>query len=240
LLEVEGLIAGYGKVTAIRGVSLNVEGGEIVALIGPNGAGKTTTMKTIIGLIRPNAGTITYQGRPIQGRPAHRIVKMGISLVPEGRRIFPTFTVRQNLEIGATARNDPHEIGKDFERALQVFPALKTRLNQRGGTLSGGELQMLAVGRALMSRPKMLLLDEPSLGLAPLVAEGVLKTLREINREGTTLLLVEQNANLALEVSSRAYVMEAGEIMINGASNELKRNEMVRRVYLGLANTEPY
>ncbi len=234
LLELSDIHAFYGHIHVLKGISLAVDQGEIVTLIGGNGAGKTTTLRTISGLVRPRRGAITLEGRRIDQLPAHRIVEMGICQSPEGRRIFPRMTVQENLEMGAYvrgARPDPAELDRVFE----LFPVLKERLRQLGGTLSGGEQQMLAIGRALMARPRVLLLDEPSLGLAPLLVETIFRTIREINRQGATILLVEQNALMALQVAHRGYVLETGSIVLHDTAARLAQNEQVRRAYLGIA-----
>jgi branched-chain amino acid transport system ATP-binding protein len=207
--------------------------GEIVALIGGNGAGKSTTLKTISGLTKPAAGQVRFEGDAINGMPAHEVVARGISQVPEGRHIFPRMSVRDNLEMGAYQRTDHEAVKQDLEKVYELFPVLKERLKQAGGTLSGGEQQMLAIGRALMSRPRLLMLDEPSMGLAPLLVEKIFAAIGRINQEGTTILLVEQNAQAALSMSSRGYVLESGEIVLAGASEELIHNDNVRKAYLG-------
>jgi branched-chain amino acid transport system ATP-binding protein len=233
LLDVQNLSVSYGPVTALRGISLHVDRGEIVALIGANGAGKSTTLRTISGLLAPQKGTIVFDGRPIQGRPAHRIAAAGLVQVPEGRGIFANLTVDENLRLGAFRRRDAVAVRKDREKALALFPRLKERLAQSAGTLSGGEQQMLAIARALLAAPVLLLLDEPSLGLAPQIVRMIFRLIREINKEGTTILLVEQNARMALEVSRRAYVLEVGRIQTQGASAELAASDAVRKAYLG-------
>jgi branched-chain amino acid transport system ATP-binding protein len=233
LLDVQNLSVSYGPVTALRGISLHVDRGEIVALIGANGAGKSTTLRTISGLLAPQKGTIVFDGRPIQGRPAHRIAAAGLVQVPEGRGIFANLTVDENLRLGAFRRRDAVAVRKDREKALALFPRLKERLAQSAGTLSGGEQQMLAIARALLAAPVLLLLDEPSLGLAPQIVRMIFRLIRQINKEGTTILLVEQNARMALEVSRRAYVLEVGRIQTQGASAELAASDAVRKAYLG-------
>jgi branched-chain amino acid transport system ATP-binding protein len=233
-LEVNCISVAYGAIQALREVSLRVERGEIVTLIGANGAGKSTTLRTISGLLRPKQGTVTFDGRPIEGRPPHRIVQMGLVQVPEGRGIFANLTVGENLQIGAYARDDRQQIRQDRKRALEFFPRLGERLNQQAGTLSGGEQQMLAIARALMARPKLLLLDEPSLGLAPQIVQTIFHVIREINREGTTILLVEQNARMALKVATRAYVLEVGTVQMQGPASELAASDEVRKAYLGV------
>lgn len=223
----------YGNIEAVKGISLQIEEGEIVALIGGNGAGKSTTLKTISGLTKPSSGRIRFQGESIGELPAHEVVTRGISQVPEGRRIFPKMSVRDNLDMGAFQRKDAAEIKLDIERVFELFPVLKERVKQAGGTLSGGEQQMLAIGRAMMSRPKLLMLDEPSMGLAPLMVEKIFEAIARINREGTTILLVEQNAQVALTMSSRGYVLESGEVVLADASEALIHNDQVRKAYLG-------
>jgi branched-chain amino acid transport system ATP-binding protein len=233
LLSVENLSVFYGSIQALRAVSLRVEDGEIVTLIGSNGAGKTTTLQTISGLLQPKEGNVHFNGRAIRGWPPHRIVQSGLVQVPEGRRIFANLTVDENLQLAGFTRTDRAAIRKDRERALDLFPRVRERLQQPAGTLSGGEQQMLAIARALVARPKLLMLDEPSLGLAPQIVRSIFQVIREINREGTTILLVEQNANMALHVAHRAYVIEVGEIRMEGAAAELAASEEVRKAYLG-------
>ncbi len=233
LLEVEDLRVFYGAIEALRGVSLRVEEGEVVTLIGANGAGKSTTLRTISGLLRPKTGTIKFDGHPIQNLPPHKIVKGGLVQVPEGREIFANLSVDENLQLGAFLRNDRAAIRTDRERALELFPRVRERLTQRAGTLSGGEQQMLAIARALVARPKLLMLDEPSLGLAPQLVRVIFQVIREINQAGTTILLVEQNANMALQVAHRAYVIEVGEIRMEGPAAELAASDEVRKAYLG-------
>lgn len=223
----------YDRIHALKGVSLTVEQGEIVTLIGSNGAGKTTTLRTISGLLKPRAGSILLEGAPIDELPAHEITRLGISQSPEGRRIFARLTVEENLEMGAFARTDKAGIRQDKARVLELFPRLRERLHQRGGTLSGGEQQMLAMGRALMSRPRLLLLDEPSMGLAPLLVEQIFQIIRNINEQGVTILLVEQNAHVALSIAHRAYVMETGAIVLAGPAAEVLASPQVREAYLG-------
>ena len=223
----------YGNIRAIRGVSLHVEEGEMVCLIGANGAGKSTTLMTISGIHRPVQGTITFEGEELTETSAEKRVELGISQVPEGRLIFPEMTVLENLELGAFLRKDTPVIKEDLDRVFDLFPVLRERRGQQGGTLSGGEQQMLAIGRALMSHPRLLLLDEPSLGLAPLLVEQIFEIIQEINNQGTTILLVEQNAYLALQTTHRGYVMETGEITIEGTSAELLNDVRVREAYLG-------
>ena len=233
MLQIDKIDTYYGNIRALKGVSLSVEEGEIVTLIGANGAGKTTTLDTISGLLKPRQGGIYLEGEPIHPLPPHAVVKKGISGSPEGRKIFRRLTVLENLEMGAYVRTDRAEVARDLERVFALFPRLEERVGQAGGTLSGGEQQMLAIGRALMARPRVLLLDEPSMGLAPLLVEGIFETIREINREGTTVLLVEQNALMALAVAQRGYVLQAGEIVLHDTAENLLHNEMVRKAYLG-------
>ena len=233
MLKIDNIHVYYGAIHALKGVSLEVQAGEIVTLIGANGAGKSTTLRTVSGLLAPKSGAIHFLGENIAGMPAHEIVKHGISQVPEGRRIFAEMSVQENLEMGAFTRKDKAGVEKDFEIVYNRFPRLKERRKQQAGTLSGGEQQMLAMGRALMSRPKLLLLDEPSMGLAPLLIKEIFSIIEDINREGTTVLLVEQNANMALSIAHRAYVMETGRITLQGAAKELAASEDVRKAYLG-------
>lgn len=235
ILQVQDLSVSYGIVPALQKISFHVDRGEIVALIGPNGAGKTTTLHAISKLIQKKGGDIVYLGNSISSVETHKLVQMGISQVPEGRGIFPNLTVAENLNIGAYLRNDKDGIQEDKEWIYSIFPRLKERLNQVGGTLSGGEQQMLAIARALMARPQVLLLDEPSMGLAPIVVEEIFRIIKKVNRENnTTVLLVEQNAQMALTVSHRAYVIEVGQIVKEGLSSELKNNDDIRKSYLGL------
>ncbi|MCC6266353.1 MAG: ABC transporter ATP-binding protein [Dehalococcoidia bacterium] len=231
LLEVSGLAAGYGAIAAIKGISLVVEDGEIVTLIGSNGAGKSTTLRAVSGIIRPRAGQVTFRGKSIDRLPPHKIVQLGMSHVPEGRGIFHRMTVHENLLLGAYQRND--DLSGDLDRVYGLFPRLKERLGQPGGTLSGGEQQMLAIGRALMARPTLLLLDEPSMGLSPLLVETIFATIAQIRQQGSTVLLVDQNALMALEIADRAYVLESGVITLQGTGAELANNDAVRRSYLG-------
>ena len=234
MLELRHLTVGYGAITALRGISLSVPDGKIVTLIGANGAGKTTALKTVSGLLQPKAGEIFYQGKNIAGLPAHQIVKLGLSHVPEGRMIFANLTVVENLQMGAYLQRDRQAVRRELEFVFATFPRLQERGQQVAGTLSGGEQQMLAIGRALMSRPKLLLLDEPSLGLAPLLVKAIFEKIVEINRQqGITILLVEQNANLALEVSHLGYVLETGQITLQGDSAALRLNPQVKSAYLG-------
>ena len=233
MLTLENINVYYGAIHALKGISIEVAEGEIVTLIGANGAGKSTTLRTISGLLRPKAGTITFEGRSLTAMSAQDIVKLGICHVPEGRRIFANMTVLENLELGAYCRSDSKEIAADIEKVFARFPRLGERRNQVGGTLSGGEQQMLAIGRALMSRPRLLLMDEPSMGLAPLLVKEIFAIIKEINQTGTTILLVEQNAHMALSVAHKAYVMETGRITIKGSAKELSESEAVRKAYLG-------
>ena len=232
LLEVRALKVAYGGINAVRGIDLTVANGEMVALIGANGAGKTTTLKAICGLLR-HGGTVHLRSEDVSNFPAHRLVERGLALVPEGRGVFGRLTVRENLRMGAYIRKDKAEIAADLEHIYALFPRLAERRNQTGGTLSGGEQQMLAIGRALMSRPSLLLLDEPSMGLAPLMVEKIFDTVRMVSRQGVTVLLVEQNAKLALEASNRGYVMESGSITVEGDAAALLANPQVRQAYLG-------
>ncbi len=233
LLQLDDIHVSYGYIEALRGIYLNVGEGEIVTLLGANGAGKTTTLMTISGVLRPLRGTVIFQGKPIQGLAPSEIVKIGISQTPEGRGILARMTVEGNLEMGAFIRKDSTQIRQDLKWVYSIFPILQERQEQKGGTLSGGEQQMLAIGRSLMSRPTLLLLDEPSLGLAPLVVRMIFRVLREINRRGTSILLVEQNARMALAVAKRGYVLEEGKITLEGLASELMREEKVRQAYLG-------
>jgi branched-chain amino acid transport system ATP-binding protein len=234
LLELAGVDALYGRVRALRGVTISVGQGEVVALIGSNGAGKTTTLRTISGLMHPPTGSIVFDGKDISRMPVHQIVGLGICQSPEGRRLFARMQVIDNLRMGAFLRNDAAGIHKDMERVFELFPRLKERTTQLAGTLSGGEQQMLAIGRALMSRPKLLMLDEPSLGLAPILVETIFQIVREINAQGIPILLVEQNAHKALEVAHRAYVLETGSIVKTGSGRELLDSPDVQRAYLGI------
>ncbi len=234
LLELREIDVFYGRVQALRHVSLSLGADEIVALIGSNGAGKTTTLRTISGLMHPSHGSVAFDGRELTGIPAHRIVSLGICHAPEGRRLFPRMQVIDNLYMGAYARKDRGGISADLERVFQLFPRLKERRTQLAGTLSGGEQQMLAIGRALMARPKVLMLDEPSLGLAPILVQLIFQVLREINTQGIPILLVEQNATKALEIAHRAYVLETGNIVMSGTGQELLRSTEVQKAYLGV------
>jgi branched-chain amino acid transport system ATP-binding protein len=233
LLELNDVHAYYGNIRALKGVSLTVSRGEIVTLIGSNGAGKTTTLRTVLGTVRPLRGTVTFDGKRIDKVPTHRIARLGIAQSPEGRRIFARMTVLENLELGAFARTDRQAIPQDLERVLALFSRLRDRLTQKGGTLSGGEQQMLAMGRALMARPEMLLLDEPSMGLSPILVETIFEIIRDINRLGTTILLVEQNARMALRVAHRGYVIQTGRIVLQDAASALLHSDVVRKAYLG-------
>ena len=233
MLKVSDLNTSYGKIHAIRGISFEVHKGEIVTLIGANGAGKSTTLKTISGMLAPTSGSIMFNGEEIAGMPAHKVTAQHIIHVPEGRRIFAQMTVRENLEMGAFLRKDKDGIATDLEDVYELFPRLKERLGQKGGTLSGGEQQMLAIGRAMMSKPDLLMLDEPSMGLAPVVVETIFDIIKELNKQGITILLVEQNANVALSIADRGYVLETGKIKLTGTGAELLQDESVRKAYLG-------
>lgn len=231
ILEIKNLVVSYGGIEAVKNISLTVPKGEIVTLIGANGAGKSTTLKSIAGIVRPKKSSILFEGKEMVGKAPDVIVKAGITLVPEGRRVFPNLTVKENLKIGAYLRND--NLQEDFDHVYELFPRLKERAWQLAGTLSGGEQQMLAVGRALMSKPKLIMMDEPSLGLAPLVVKSIFDIIKEINKEGITVLLVEQNANMALQVASTAYVLETGNITMTGTGAELLADERIKEAYLG-------
>jgi branched-chain amino acid transport system ATP-binding protein len=233
LLEVENLVARYGRITALSGISLHVDEGEVVALIGANGAGKTTALRAISGLIRPASGRIVFDGTDLHGRPPHAIVRLGIGHAPEGRRVFPRMTVRENLELGAYTRSSKREVAEDTEHMLDTFPRLRERLDQKAGTMSGGEQQMLAIGRALMGRPRLLLLDEPSLGLSPLFVQTIFSVIRDISARGTTILLIEQNATQALAVADRGYVLEVGAVTHEDTSANLSASPAVQAAYLG-------
>lgn len=235
MLKVNDIHSYYGNIHALKGISLTVDKGEIVTLIGANGAGKTTTLKTISGILHPRQGTIYLDGERIDGLPAHEVVARGIGQSPEGRKIFAALTVRENLEMGAYARKDKAEIAKDFEYVLSLFPRLKERITQLGGTLSGGEQQMLAMGRAMMTRPRVLMLDEPSMGLAPVLVEAIFDIIKQLNQQGTTILLIEQNAAKALQVANRGYVIETGEIVLQNNAESLRKDETVRKAYLGIS-----
>lgn len=233
MLTLENVSVNYGAIEALAGITLQVDQGEVVTLIGANGAGKTTTLRTITGLLEPKEGRVMYEGKQISGMPTHKLVPMGIAMSPEGRGVFANLSVRENLEMGAFIRKDKKGISDDMERGFTLFPRLKEREQQKAGTLSGGEQQMLAMARALMSRPRLLLLDEPSLGLAPLVVHAIFEAIDEIKGEGTTILLVEQNANAALHHSDRAYVLETGRIVMDGDSRQLAADPRVKEAYLG-------
>jgi branched-chain amino acid transport system ATP-binding protein len=233
MLKIKDLHTYYGNIHALKGISLDVEQGEVVSLIGSNGAGKTTTLRTIQGLLKPRQGQILFEGNPLESLSAQAIVRLGISQSPEGRLIFPRMTVQENLEMGAFSRRDSVGIKSDLEKALHLFPRLRERINQKGGTLSGGEQQMLAIARAMMARPRLLLLDEPSMGLAPMLVSQIFSIIRDINTQGTTILLVEQNARMALTVSHRGYVLQTGQIVLAGTATDLQSNETVRKAYLG-------
>ena len=233
MLKVRDLVVAYGGIEALKGISIDVPDGQIVTLIGANGAGKSTLLRTIMGLVKPQSGTVEYNEEPLNGLNSQRIVSRGITLVPEGRRVFPNLTVLENLRIGAYLRKDNDGIAADIKRIYELFPRLEERYWQMAGTLSGGEQQMLALGRALMSRPKIMMMDEPSLGLAPLVIKDIFSIIRRINESGTTVLLVEQNANMALKVAHHAYVLETGRIKMEGGGKELLENEEIKEAYLG-------
>jgi branched-chain amino acid transport system ATP-binding protein len=233
MLVLDNVSVNYGAIEALDGISLEIGRGEVVTLIGANGAGKTTTLRTVTGLLAPKTGRVVYEGETLNGRPAHRLVSLGIAMSPEGRGVFANLTVRENLEMGAYIRRDKKAIAGDMERGFRLFPRLRERERQKAGTLSGGEQQMLAMARALMSRPRLLLLDEPSLGLAPLVVHTIFEAIDEIRAEGTTILLVEQNANAALHHSDRAYVLETGRIVMEGDSKTLAADPRVKEAYLG-------
>ena len=233
MLKVQDLFVAYGGIEALKGISLEVPEGKIVTLIGANGAGKSTLLRTIVGLVKPKSGTISYNEQNITGLNSQKIVKTGITLVPEGRRVFPNLTVLENLQIGAYMRNDKEEIAKDIKWVYELFPRLEERSWQMAGTLSGGEQQMLAMGRALMAKPKLLLLDEPSMGLSPLLVKEIFSIIQDINAQGTTVLLVEQNAKMALGIADRAYVMETGSVVLSGTGAELAASEEIKKAYLG-------
>jgi branched-chain amino acid transport system ATP-binding protein len=234
LLEIHDLHAYYGNIQALKGISLNVEEGEIVTLIGANGAGKTTTLRVISGLLKASQGKVLLNGQDLSEYQAHEVVNQGVAMVPEGRGIFSKLTVYENLEMGAYSRSDKAEIQEDLESIFGIFPRLEERRTQVGGTLSGGEQQMLSTARALMARPSLLLMDEPSMGLAPVLIESVFESLQEINKQGTTILLVEQNAHMALQVANRGYVLQTGEIVLSDTADGLRENEMVQKAYLGI------
>jgi branched-chain amino acid transport system ATP-binding protein len=240
LLEVSNIETLYGKITALKGVSISVREGDIVTILGANGAGKTTVLKTIIGLLddQPEKGKIVFKGKNIERKKADHVVSLGISYVPEGREVFPELTVKENLKMGSYIRSDKEEIAKDYERVIRYFPILEEREKQLAGTLSGGEQQMLAIARGLMSRPKLLMLDEPSLGLAPILVKEIFNIIKTINEEGTTILLVEQNANMALKVADFGYVLETGRIVLSDNSENLMENEDVKEFYLGVVKEE--
>lgn len=235
MLKLNDVVINYGKVEALHGISLEVDEGSIVTLLGGNGAGKTTTLKAVSGLIRPSAGTIEFRGKSFKGWDASEAVKQGVIHCPEGRQVFPELTVQENLRIGAFKRKDRDGIRRDFERVLHYFPRLSERLGQLAGTLSGGEQQMLAIGRAIMGKPSLLLLDEPSLGLAPIIVQEIFRIIQDINKEGTTILLVEQNVHMGLAISQQGYILETGNIVLSGSSKELQTNDEVRRSYMGAA-----
>ncbi|MER7763248.1 ABC transporter ATP-binding protein [Streptomyces sp. NPDC097619] len=233
LLEVEDLKVAYGKIEAVKGISFTVERGQVVTLIGTNGAGKTTTLRTLSGLIKPKSGRVLFDGKPLSGVPAHKIVSLGLAHSPEGRHIFPRLSIVENLQLGAFLRSDKEGIEKDIQRAYELFPILGERRKQAAGTLSGGEQQMLAMGRALMSQPQLLMLDEPSMGLSPLMMQKIMATIKELRETGTTILLVEQNAQAALSLADQAHVMEIGKIVLSGTGQDLLHDEEVRKAYLG-------
>ncbi|ADI11093.1 branched-chain amino acid ABC transporter ATP-binding protein [Streptomyces bingchenggensis BCW-1] len=233
LLEVEDLRVAYGKIEAVKGISFTVEEGRVVTLIGTNGAGKTTTLRTLSGLLQPLGGAIRFEGKPLAGVPAHKIVALGLAHSPEGRHIFPRLTIAENLQLGAFLRKDADGIAADTQKAYDLFPILGERRSQAAGTLSGGEQQMLAMGRALMSRPKLLMLDEPSMGLSPIMMQKIMQTIAELKAQGTTILLVEQNAQAALSLADQGHVMEIGKIVLSGTGSELLHDESVRKAYLG-------
>ena len=233
MLKISGLKVSYGGIQALRGIDLEVPDGKIVTLIGANGAGKSTTLHSISGLVKASEGSIQYDGNELIGMPTHKIIEHGVTLVPEGRRVFADLTVLENLKIGAYLRKDKEEIEKDIQWVYSLFPRLEERNWQPAGTLSGGEQQMLAVGRALMSRPKILMMDETSLGLAPIIVQDIFKIIKEINRQGVTILLIEQNANMALKIADYAYVLETGEITMSGSGHELLTDERIKKAYLG-------
>ncbi|RME71224.1 MAG: ABC transporter ATP-binding protein [Chloroflexi bacterium] len=234
LLELRDVHSYYGNIHALKGISMEVNEGEIVTLIGANGAGKSTTLRTISGIVRPRFGAVYLNGENLADYSTHEIVKLGISQVPEGRGVFARLSVTENLELGAYIHNNPKQIAEDMEYVFSLFPRLKERRKQAAGTLSGGEQQMLAMGRALMARPKILLLDEPSMGLAPILVEGIFETIQNINKQGGTILLVEQNALMALEIAHRGYVIQTGEIVLHDTASALQNNEMVQKAYLGI------
>lgn len=234
ILEVDNIHTYYGNIHALKGISLTVERGEIVTLIGANGAGKTTTLRTISGLLKPRSGHVLLEREDLSEFKAHEVVMKGVSMVPEGRGIFPRLTVEENLDLGAYSRSDRSGMKEDLEKVFTLFPRLKERRRQVAGTLSGGEQQMLSIGRSLMARPRLLLLDEPSMGLAPILVESIFDTIKQINQEGVTILLVEQNALMALSIAHRGYVMQTGEIVLRDSASNLQNNEMVQKAYLGM------
>jgi len=233
MLELKEVHTYYGNIHALKGISMTVAEGEIVTMIGSNGAGKSTTLRTIQGILRPKKGTILLEGEALEKLPPHKIVERGVSQSPEGRLIFPRMSVQENLEMGAYSRKDKAGIAQDFEWVFKLFPRLKERINQKGGTLSGGEQQMLAIGRAMMAHPRIMLLDEPSMGLSPILVEQIFETIVELNKQGTTILLVEQNARMALSIAHRGYVLQTGEIILHDTSANLKEDPMVQKSYLG-------
>lgn len=233
MLKVNNIHTFYGQIEALKGISVEVNEGEIVTLIGANGAGKSTTLKTISGQLHPAEGEVVFQGEKVSGMLSHEVTAKRIIQVPEGRHIFPQMSVQENLDMGAFLRNDKAEIASDMEKVLDLFPRLRERKNQKGGTLSGGEQQMLAMGRAMMARPLLLMLDEPSMGLAPVIVDTIFETIVRLNKEGMTILLVEQNAHMALSIANRGYVMETGKVVLEGPGKELLTNELVRKTYLG-------
>ena len=234
MLEVENIHSYYGNIHALKGISLTVEEGEIVTLIGANGAGKSTTLRSITGIMKPLEGHVHLEGEDLAGYKPHEIVYKGVAMVPEGRRIFARLSVAENLDMGAYSRSSKQEIANELERVFSLFPRLRERRNQLAGTLSGGEQQMLATGRALMAHPRILLMDEPSMGLAPVLVELIFDTIKQINQEGTTILLVEQNALMALSIANRGYVLQTGEIVLHDVAENLKKNEMIQKAYLGM------
>lgn len=235
MLEIQDLHVAYGGIQALQGISLHVPDGKIIALLGANGAGKSTTLRTIMGIVKPTSGKVDFQGESLLGMKSFQVVMRGIALVPEGRRVFTNLTVTENLGLGAYTRNDKVQIQQDIDEVYELFPRLKERVNQPAGTLSGGEQQMLALGRALMSKPKLLMIDEPSLGLAPVLSQNVLGKLKELNQKlGQTILLIEQNARAALSIADYAYILETGQIMLEGPASELATNDAVRKTYLGV------
>ncbi|WP_227762209.1 ABC transporter ATP-binding protein [Zhaonella formicivorans] len=236
MLDVQKLKVSYGGVKALHGISLQVSKGEFVALVGNNGAGKTTTLNAICGVVRPREGTIVFEGETISGLSSDKIASKGIAMVPEGRRVFAGMSVQENLDMGAFMRRDKDGIKRDLEMVFEMFPILKERRRQQAGTLSGGEQQMLAIGRGLMSNPRLLFLDEPSLGLAPVIVENIFKIIKQINRQGISILMVEQNVPLSLSVADRAYVLETGNIVLEGSSDELMKNDLIQQVYLGMVD----